>query len=214
MKFKFTILSLLLVLSGLQIASAQTGYQEPSQAMTNLVDGARTPSVSLSPDGDKLLLLDRPGRPSIEEVSQPELRLAGRRINPRTNGPSRASTLNGITIRDIESGDDIEVTGLPDEPKISDVSWSPNSKMIAFLVTKETGIELWKADVNKAKAEKVADLMVNDTYGSPYMWMRDSKGFLVQAVLADRGEAPTENNSPTGPVIEESTGKAAPGTCK
>ena len=192
------------------VINAQTGYQEPTQAMKNLVDGAVTPSISLSPDGENMLLLYRPGRPSIAEVSQPELRLAGMRINPRTNGPSRQNSLKGITIRQLSSGKDRAITGLPNSPQISDVRWSPDGKMIAFLITKEKGIELWLASLSEAKAERVSNFMVNDTYGAPFMWKRDSKGFVVQTVLKNRGEAPKESTAPTGPVIEESTGKAAP----
>jgi hypothetical protein len=49
----------------------------------------------LAPDGRTLLLAEQPGLPGIAEVAQPELRLAGLRINPRNNGPSRVATSTG-----------------------------------------------------------------------------------------------------------------------
>src|SRR5690625_7680575 len=67
----------------------------PSQELVNLVEGARNPQVSVSPDRSVLLLQDRPSLPAIEEIAQPELRLAGIRINPNTNGSSRPGYVTG-----------------------------------------------------------------------------------------------------------------------
>jgi len=178
--------------------------------MTDLVDGDATPYVSIAPNGELMALLHRPGRPSIEEVSQPELRLAGLRINPRTTGPSRTNTMNGITIRNLENGEDVKITGLPDNPKMTDVSWSPNSEHIAFLLIQSNRIELWTADVSNGKAARVSGIEVNDTYGTPMAWSRDSNSIIAQAVPSDRGEAPKESMVPTGPTIEQSSGNATP----
>jgi len=76
---------------------AQQVYQSPPKAIADLVDAPPTPSVSFSPDHHWMLIMERASLPSIEELSQPELRLAGLRINPRTNGPSRASFYTKIT---------------------------------------------------------------------------------------------------------------------
>ena len=38
-----------------------------------------------------ILLMARENVPGIDQLAQPELRLAGSRINPRNNGPSRSS---------------------------------------------------------------------------------------------------------------------------
>lgn len=178
--------------------------------MTDLVDNDATPFVTIAPNGEIMALLHRPGRPSIEEVSQPELRLAGIRINPRVTGPSRTTTLNGITIRDLATGKDITLSGLPENPKITDVSWSPDSKHMAFLIIRSNKIELWKAEAKNGKASRVSDVEVNDTYGNSMAWSRDSKSIIVQAVPKDRGSAPEKSLVPTGPTIEESIGSAAP----
>jgi dipeptidyl aminopeptidase/acylaminoacyl peptidase len=56
----------------------------------------------------------------------------------------------------------------------------------------------------------LSDVEVNDTYGIPMAWSRDSKSILVQTVPNNRGEAPEKSNVPTGPIIEQSTGSATP----
>lgn len=68
---------------------ANSGYQRPPETIAAIIEAPNTPSVSISAKGDWMLLLESPGYPSIAEVSAPESRLAGMRINPATNGPSR-----------------------------------------------------------------------------------------------------------------------------
>src|SRR5438128_12664930 len=68
--------------------SASPGYRMPPKAIAELIDAPVTPGASLSPNREWLLLLEVPSLPPIAEISQPELRLAGLRFNPRTNGPS------------------------------------------------------------------------------------------------------------------------------
>jgi dipeptidyl aminopeptidase/acylaminoacyl peptidase len=206
---KFLILSLFLFISGTAAIQAQTGYLQPSQALIDLVDGERTPSVSLSPNRDVMLLTDSPGFPSIEEVAQPELRLAGTRINPNTNGSSRSSYSVAFTLRNMATGNDRPVAGLPANPKISNVSWAPDGKHFVFLHTTPNAIELWVTNVEQARARKLVS-GVNATYGGSFGWVRDSDALLVQMVPENRGAAPQRSLIPTGPVIEENIGRARP----
>ena len=183
----------------------------PSQELVDLVDGARTPSVSISPDRQLMLLQDVPALPSIEEIAQPELRLAGIRINPNTNGPSRPGYVTGFTIRDLNSGEDREVTGIPDNARITNTSWSPDGSHFAFLLITENSLELWVADTATATARKLSDGGVNNTYfGSPFSWTRDGESMMVQMVPENRGEAPIRSAVPTGPTIQENIGDARP----
>jgi hypothetical protein len=84
-----------LFLCSLAIMNAQEAmtYQTPSKEIAQLVDAPLPPVVSVNATKDWMLLIHRPGYPSIEELAQPELRLAGLRMNPRTNGSSRGYKL-------------------------------------------------------------------------------------------------------------------------
>ena len=190
---------------------AQDTYMTPSQELVDLVDGARSPSVSFSPDQKTLLLQDVPTLPSIAELAQPELRLAGIRINPNTNGPSRSGYVTGFTLRDMESGEDRVVSGIPENPVITNVSWSPNGDKFVFLLNRPNSLELWVADVSTASAKVLTSGRVNNTYfGSPYNWSRDGDALIVKMVPENRGDAPQKTLIPTGPVIEESLGQSRP----
>jgi len=188
----------------------QQKYMMPPQAIADLVDAPPTPYVSISPDEKWMLLLKRPGLPSIAEVAQPELRLGGLRINPRTNGPSRGRYYNALTLKKISDGSERDITGLPDNPRITNVSWSPNGKWIAFTVTLSDRLELWAAKLKDGNAARVSPLPLSDAYGESYEWLSDSRTIIALTVPADRGTAPPEPTVPPGPVIQENVGRKTP----
>jgi hypothetical protein len=186
------------------------GYMMPPKVIADLIDAPPTPRVSISPDNEWILIQNWPGLPSIEEVSQPELRLAGLRINPRTNGPSRGWYLNGLTLRKISGGSDIEVTGLPENPRITSVRWSPNSKHVAFVLTIGERMELWGMKVKDGQASRLSEARLNGAYGSAYSWLSDSKTIIAKTILAGRGSAPEESTVPSGPTTQENLGRKSP----
>jgi len=155
------------------IAFGQTDlvYQMPPEEIAALADAPKTPSVLLSPTGEHMVLRLRPGLPGIDVVSQPELRLGGLRINPRTNGPSRGWYYSGLKFLQVADGREREVTGLPPDPKISHVSWSPDGKWIAFTITSGRQVELWAADLNTGQARKLTNRALNAAIGRPYEWV-------------------------------------------
>jgi dipeptidyl aminopeptidase/acylaminoacyl peptidase len=188
---------------------AQQVYQMPPKAITDIVDAPPTPSVNFSPDNQWMLIMDRASLPPIEELSQPELRIAGIRVNPRTNGPSRSGYLTRLVLKNIQNGSERAID-LTKNAKVSNVRWSPNGEFIAFTVTVEKGIELWLAEVGSGKTRKLLDSYLNDSYGGPYYWISDNQTIICFAVPSDRGDAPNAPIVPEGPVIQENIGKTAP----
>ena len=70
--------------------SAPATYQIPPKAIVDILDAPPLPGVVVSPTREVLALLPRRSMPSIAELAQPMLGLAGTRVNPLTNGPHRA----------------------------------------------------------------------------------------------------------------------------
>lgn len=188
---------------------APARYETPGPELAALVDAPRTPAVSLSPDRATLLLMQPPSLPSIAEVSAPEARLGGLRINPRNNGPSRGTAFVDLAFRDLEGGE-TAVGGLPDEPRIRNVRWAPDGRHVAFTHELTDRVELWVADVETAQARRLIDRPVNAAYGSPFTWVADGRTLLVRTIPEGRGPAPTEPGVPVGPVIQETAAEAAP----
>ena len=193
-----------------QVAN-HSGYQNPPVSIKALINAAPTPGASLSPSGNWMLLLEKPNLPSIEEVAQPELRLAGIRINPRTNGSSRPLYYNGFKLKSLSDFTEKKVNGLPTNPKIENVSWAPRGDKIAFTNTVDKGLELWVIDLTEAKARKITSAIVNDAIsGLPYYWFSDGQRVLFKAIIDNREDTPIANSVPSGPVIQENKASMAP----
>ncbi len=191
-------------------AQDNLSYQMPPKDIADLIDAEPTPAASLSPAGDQMLLLSRPSLPSIEEVAQEELRIAGIRINPRTNSSSRSAYYNGMKLKSMADQKETEISGLPLNPKIENVSWSPDGSKIAFTITLENGLELWVTDTKTAKASRITGAIINDAMsGLPYRWFSDNVTLLYKSVLLDRGAAPVKSIRPFGPTIQENKGNKA-----
>lgn len=188
---------------------AQDTYQTPPEALARLVDAPLTPAVSLSPDGRTLLLMHQPSLESIEQLAEPELRLAGIRINPRNTGPSRASTSDGLSIVRV-SGGSVPVAGLGANPRIRNATWAPDGAHVAFTLDEAERIELRVLDVATGQVAPLLDAAVHDAaYGGPIEWI-DNETLLVRTVSSGRGAAPVAPLAPLGPVIQENLGEEAP----
>jgi dipeptidyl aminopeptidase/acylaminoacyl peptidase len=189
----------------------QSGYLLPPQPIVDILDAPPTPSVLLAPDRQVLALLDRRSMPTIAELAEPIHRVAGARINPRTNGrQQRGGGVTAITLKTIASGAEKKVT-VPVRANISNVSFSPDGKHLAFTNTTPTAIELWVADTASGQAKLLSGSdRLNATAGEPCDWLEHTTKLVCTVVPAGRGAAPAEPRVPTGPNILENIGKAAP----
>ena len=189
--------------------SAQSSYQTPPAAIADLVNAPSTPAVTFSKDGSFMLLLERTESPSIEDLAQPELRIAGLRINPSTSGPSRAGGYINLKIKKTATGEEIQVTGLPSPAKMSGFTFSMDERYLAFTQTEAKGISLWVVDLSTYTAKAVTGPILNQVLGNSMAWLADNS-LLIKAVNPARGKVPSAPVAPAGPTIQETSGKAAP----
>lgn len=190
-------------------AFGQAGYQKPPQAVVDILDAPAPPALSVSPTGENILLVQTSRYSSIEEVAAPMLRLAGSRINPKTNGPARQARVTGLSLMPVTGGD-AKPLSLPENARIGFPLWSPDGKRFALLNTTDTGIELWVCALTDLKLEQVKGVRLNAAVGDAAQWMPDGRALLVQLIPEGRGDAPAPPVAPSGPVIQESGGTAAP----
>lgn len=185
-------------------AQGVNGYELPSAALQAVVDAPRAPSLYLSPRRDVAAMMQMPSLPSIQVVAQPELKLAGLRINPRTFSDSRFSFGEKLWLMNVADGKERQISGLPAKLSIASVMWSPDQKWLAFnQVDAASGAnELWLVDVAGGSARRlVAGL--NTVIGSGYQWLPDSRGLVVFTRPANLGAAPAADGIPTGPAVQQ-----------
>ena len=206
MRLKTTLL-LFLGISIHSFAQENVTYQKPSKSIMDLVDYERAPSVSMDTKKEYMLLMYRNTYKTLDDLNQDELRLGGLRINPVTNISSTTTYSNNIKLRKIKDKAETQVSGLPENAKISNISWSPDEKKIAFSNTSDTGVALWVVDVASAKAMKLTEDNVNANLGNPFSWYNDNENILVKMLLENRPALlDGKKNLPTGPIVSNATG--------
>ncbi|WP_199099809.1 prolyl oligopeptidase family serine peptidase [Dyella sp. ASV21] len=186
-------------------SSAARGYITPPAPLQALVDAPRPPALSISPHRDLLALTQMPSLPGIDVVAQPELKLAGVRIHPRTFAQSRFSFGTDLWLIDVASGKEIRLQGLPSPLSIASSSWSPDQRYLAF--NQEDAAqgrnELWVVEIATHTARRLTTLPLNTVAGRGYRWMPDGKQLLVQVQPQGQGAAPVSRGIPTGPNTQQ-----------
>jgi dipeptidyl aminopeptidase/acylaminoacyl peptidase len=158
-----------------------------------------------------MLIQQGSGLPTIADLAQPELRLAGLRFNPKTNGPSRGGYVTELKLKALPDGEEIAVAGLPPHPKILYARWSPDSKKVAFVNVSDAGadagLSLWVIEVAAARARRAGTAAMNAVFGAPCAWLSDSANLVCKTVPANRAAAPKRSEVPGGPVVQENLGR-------
>lgn len=202
------LFALLLIAAQSATAQDDAGYKTPPKDIVDLVSVKPTPSVSISENGEWMLFLERNSYPSIEELAQPELKIAGLRINPKNFAPSRQTFINNLYLKSLKGGPELKITGLPSPLSASGISWSNNSKKIAVTNTTNSGTDLYVIDVATRKAVKVNKQPLN-TIMNGMEWF-DNNTLLYYTIVKPASAAPAKPLAPKGPTIQENYGKASP----
>ena len=192
------------------LAHAQDGYRQPPEPIRSILDATPTARVAVSPDNTQLLLLGRSTLPGIAEVAAPYVAMAGQRLNPNTNFPSRAGTSStSLSILAIETGE-TRTVALPDGVKIGNVRWSPDGKRAAFAMIIDQGAGMGILDLARGTVTRVGSIRVNGAFGDPCTWMPTSDALVCKTIPASRAAAPQAPAVPSGPVTQESFGRKSP----
>ncbi|KAA1243707.1 S9 family peptidase [Aquimarina sp. RZ0] len=194
------------------ISTAQDNikYQKPSREILDLVDVPMAPAIRIDKKGENILLLYRDSFKTIAELSEQEMRLAGLRINPKTNISSRTRYYKNIKLKKTSEKEAKQIEGLPENPRITYITWSPDQSKIAFTNTTIKGVELWVLDIKTKKTTKISNPTLNANIGSPFKWFKDNSALLVKFLPKERKKIiSTEKIVPEGPIISVSDGTKA-----
>lgn len=190
--------------------SDDSAYKRPPAAIADIVEAKPTPSISMDPTRQWMMLLHREAMPPVSELAAPMLRLAGRRINPETNGPHGPRRFVGASLRKaLDNATPAIELKLPaaSDVGIGSPAWTRDGSRFAMAVTFRDRIELWVGETSTGSVKKVATHL-NAASGGAFRWLSDGR-LLVRLVNPNRGSRPAEPVVPTGPVVQEATGKRA-----
>jgi len=202
---KQLFLILVLFLSVSVFAQEDLMYQKPPAEILELADFDRAPTLSMNRKRTKMLFQYRNTYKTLADLSEKEMRLGGLRINPKTNISSTITYINNLKFKDIANTEPIQIEGLPQNAKISYVTWSPDENKVAFTNTTATGVELWYIDLLSLKANRLTEANLNANLGNPYTWFKNSNELLVRVLPDDRSDLiDTKESIPNGPTISVS----------
>ncbi|NMC41677.1 MAG: S9 family peptidase, partial [Bacteroidales bacterium] len=183
-------------------------YMLPPDEIVRIVDAPVTPSVLVSPDKQTILVAERQGLPTIRDLAVEEYRLAGLRIDPSVNGPSRSTYFTAFRIMKIDGSEERAMKGLPDNPKLGSPVWSDDGQKVAFTNSTAATTELWVCDLKTMTSKKIAENL-NGVFGYITEWLPDGSGIIFSVTDPARGPMPVKNNVPEGPVVQENLGSKA-----
>ena len=207
---RITIAAIALFFLGFANAQENIKYQKPSAEILQLAEFERAPSVLMDSKKEWMIFSYRPTYKSLDDLNQDEMKLAGLRVNPVTNISSTITFSNNLKIRKLKDKMEVQVQGLPANPKIAYNSFSPDEKKLAFTNTTSKGVELWVLDLATNSAKKLTNDNLNANLGTPYVWMKDSQTLLVKQIPANRAALIDDKKSlPDGPTVSTSDGKVS-----
>jgi dipeptidyl aminopeptidase/acylaminoacyl peptidase len=201
-------LGAIVIVAAFAVPAAQQGYLTPPAVIADIMSAQPLPDVKVSRDRRTLLLSYRDSMPSIADVAAPWTGLAGYRINPRTNGPHVIGGPIALALKDVATGAERKLA-LPDEGTYA-AEFSPDSRSLAIAHTAADGVRLLVADVATGAVRTVLARGVNAIAGG-CRWGDSSSGFLCLLIPDGRGAAPAKPQTPSGPNIQETSGRVAPG---
>jgi WD40 repeat protein len=207
---KITLLFIFLISNTLLFSQEDIQYQKPSEEILKLVDYERPPSVKMDSKKEYMLFSYTNTYKTLNDLNEDELKLGGLRINPNTNISSTITYINNLKIRKVNDfkSEPLQVTGLPTDANIAQITWSPDDTKIAFTHTTKTGVELWMIDVKTAQAKKLTDAKLNCNMQDSYHWHNDNQRLLVKMIPNNIPKLIDEKNElPTGPIVSVASGK-------
>ena len=192
-----------------------TGYNQPAQAILDVLHAPPMPRPMVNPTGDTILLVAWEEYPPIARVAEPFLRLAGLRVEPRTRRKHDTPGGYGVnpcaldfSLVDVARATSTKVA-LPVGGCIDNPLWSADGKRFAFQNSAGNAVELWVGNAADGRVHRVGNARLNPMFGAgTVQWMPDNKTLLVKLVPDNQGAPPAAPIAMDGPSIQETNGES------
>ena len=191
-------------------AQDAVNYQMPPKDIVDLLLAKPTPSVNIDSKAQWMLLSERNSYPSVEELGQPEVRIAGLRLNTNNFSPTRQTYINNFTLKNIVTNKEYKLVGLPANMLASNIRWNDGETKIAFTNTTGSRVDAYVIDVATQKVIKANKQALNIITGGSIAWYDDNT-LMYKVATALPSAVPKKPITPKGPTVQQNIGKAAPG---
>lgn len=130
----------------------------------------------------------------------------GRAIAYTTIGRTLGMDIKLLTVN---SGSELAVSAPGLHGKLGAPSWSHDGKYVALTEATRNGTALWVVNVANHSAKRVTPYAINTVTGG-CDWLSMMSQIVCRTNVAGRGAPPPEGQTPAGPIVQESYGRAAP----
>jgi dipeptidyl aminopeptidase/acylaminoacyl peptidase len=184
----------------------QESYQTPAKELADAVTATRYLNVSLTTASpDKKWFLDEIGDGPVlmKTFSKPFHELGGLFIDYKANRARPLTVRNNVGVQLISATDGTKKTiQLPEGARVSNATWSPDSRSVAFYVHGDEATHIWVADVATGQSHQVTKTPVLATLVNTFDFTKDGKQIATVLVPEGRAAMPQEPQSPPGPSVK------------
>lgn len=206
MKRLFALTAALLLIGG--VSAFADGFRHPAAEIERLTMASPLPSTNFSPDHSKAVMAYRTNRHvPIAELAASEARIGGLRVDPRNFSETRENWFDRLDLLDVATGAVRPVQGLPADPRVKFITWSPSGRYVAFTLSFQDHVELWRMDasVPVPVASRVMSDRVNTIFGNPFYFLDDDH-ILFKRVPDNHRQAPKQDIAQSS-VVQEVLGE-------
>ncbi len=145
--------------------------------------------------------------PTLETISKPFLKLAGKKIDASLNSIVGKRPYHSLRIKNFEN-DEIYPVTIPKTEYVIEFKTSQNKKYLSYLSVGKDGIYLNIFSLTTFKHIYKSDFKINNTNNYLAMnWGVDGESMILSIIPNDRGSVPKKTAKDISPLTKESYGK-------
>ncbi|HEX6322360.1 MAG TPA: prolyl oligopeptidase family serine peptidase [Vicinamibacterales bacterium] len=183
----------------------QEGYATPPPELASAVLAPRHLNVSLTNlSPDKAWFVDAIGDGPVEmaRFSKPFHELGGVFIDYKANRARSLTTRSDVGIQLISAADGSKKSiQIPAGARVSNATWAPDGKSIAFFAHTDDATHIYVADVASGKSRQLTKTPVLATLVTDFEFTEDGRHIAAVLVPDSRAAMPRTPPAPTGPSV-------------
>src|SRR5690606_14295556 len=103
-----------------------------------------------------------------------------------------------------------EFKGMPLNPALANISFSPDNTKLAFTNTNDAGTALFVLDLVTQQVTQLTSYLLNAAMDTPFKWFRSSDHLLISTLPANRPKLIDQTKDlPAGPIVSTSDGQVS-----